>query len=120
MCEKVVVDFPEAWRKNIIEVAHVLGSQPAGRLPVEWGNPREPELPIWLRSEHALQQIIHGCAASSLTEADGRVMLPTLLDDPAASTIVEACLKHQVTLEEDLDEAQPREPVHGYDRELGF
>jgi hypothetical protein len=126
MGEKVVVDFPDAWRKNVIEVPthghqtggyqwddDYLGSQPqrSGR-----SDPRQLDQPVWIRTGHAVREVSDRCAARSLTDEDFVATLQTLAENPAASLIVEACLKHQVTPEELLGEVQGYES--GY--ESGF
>ncbi len=117
MGEKVVVDFPDAWRKNVIEVLaqghhadrHQLGI-PLQRWPDDdWPNPRRLDQPVWIRTGHAVREIAERGGASSLTDEDFVVALQSLAEDPAASLIVEACLKHQVTPEELLGEVQSYE-----------
>jgi hypothetical protein len=63
-----------------------------------------------------VREISDRCGASSLTDEDFVVALQSLAENPAASLIVEACLKHQVTPEELLGEVQISEA--GY--ESGF
>ena len=124
MGEKVVVDFPDAWRKHVVEVvAH--GHQTDGRQlgsllqrwpDDEWPNPRQLDQPVWIRTGRAAREISDRCGASSLTDEDFVVALQALAENPAASLIVEACVKHQVTPEELLGEVQGYES--GY--ESGF
>jgi len=122
MGEKVVVDFPDAWRKHVIEVL-ANGHQADGyhleleRRPANaWPDSRQLDQPVWIRTGHAVREISDRCGASSLTDEDFVVALQSLAENPAASLIVEACLKHQVTPEELLGEVQGYES--GY--ESGF
>ena len=124
MGEKVVVDFPDAWRKHVIEV-QANGRQTDGRQlgsllqrwpDDEWPNPRQLDQPVWIRTGRAAREISDRCGASSLTDEDFVVALQALAENPVASLIVEACLKHQVTPEELLGEVQSYES--GY--ESGF
>jgi len=124
MGEKVVVDFPDAWRKHVIEV-QANGRQTDGRQlgsllqrwpDDEWPNPRQLDQPVWIRTGRAAREISDRCGASSLTDEDFVVALQALAENPAASLIVEACVKHQVTPEELLGEVQGYES--GY--ESGF
>ena len=124
MGEKVVVDFPDAWRKHVIEV-QANGRQTDGRQlgsllqrwpDDEWPNPRQLDQPVWIRTGRAAREISDRCGASSLTDEDFVVALQALAENPVASLIVEACLKHQVTPEELLGEVQGYES--GY--ESGF
>ena len=118
MGEKVVVDFPDAWRTNVVVLAdghHGERRQLAG--PVDEWFPRHVsgslDLPEWLRAERALREITHECAASSLSEEDVLAALQSLTADlaenPAVSLIVATCLKHQVTPDELLGEVQAYE-----------
>ena len=117
MCQKVVVDFPDAWRKNVIEV--LADRRRQGRRPQrqsdQWPDQRHLDLPEWLRAEQALRDITQHCKASSLQEEDCVAALHAMLEDPALSLIVAACLKHQVSPEDILTEVQPSDPAHeGY------
>lgn len=118
MCEKLVVDFPDAWRKNIIEV--LADGHHQGRLPERiqsdyWLDEHRPNLPEWLRAERALRDISHHGQASLLQEEDCEAALRSVIEDPVLNLIIEACLKHQVSPEDILAEVQPSEPAHeGY------
>lgn len=122
MCAKVVVDFPDAWRKNVVEVQperHSLASYHKHILPAQW-EPRDLELPEWMRAEHALREISQRCGASSLQEEDCWLALHSLIEDPTVNVIIAACLKHQVTPEVILAEAQPPERDDEAHRQLAF
>lgn len=108
MCEKVVVDFPDAWRKNVIETKREVRSLSTGSYSGEWES-RQLDLPEYLRAEHALREISARCAASLLIEEDMLAALHSLTDDPAANLIIEACVKHQVTPDDILGEMQQYE-----------
>ena len=112
MCAKVVVDFPDAWRNNVIEQKPKARSLAIGGYAGEWDQ-RKLDLPRWLRAEQALHEISRRCEA----EEDIVAALQALASDPALNLILEACLKHQVTPEELLTEIQPLEPQP---HELGF
>jgi hypothetical protein len=119
MGEKVVVDFPDPWRKHVIEVpAHghqadgrqlgiyqwdddYLGQQPqrSGR-----PDPSQLDLPVWIRTEHAFRDLTRRSAASSVPEEDVQVALQSLAGNPVVNLILEACLKHQVLPDEILGE----------------
>lgn len=118
MGEKVVVDFPDQWRKNVVEVLPVLADghwERGQQLPLERGRRESSALdvPDWLRAEHALREIAVRCKDISLTEEDMMVALhclvESLAENPALDLIVEACLKHQA-LPGDL-----LEQVRGYE-----
>ena len=121
MGEKVVVDFPDAWRNNIKDLAvghQVVGHHAVGRYTGslelthsadEWPGWREPDLPVWVRIERAVREISQQCATQGFSEEDFVAVLRDFAETPAASLIVEGCLKHQVTPEELLGEIQPYE-----------
>ena len=123
MVEKVVVDFPDAWRKNIVEVfadghqAHGhraddlrLGSH---QLQTNRWESRALDIPDWLRASHALREISARCGASSLSEEDCLAALhhlaESLDENPAFSLILAACLRHQVSPQDLLEEVQQYE-----------
>ena len=120
MGELVVVDFPDAWRKNIVEVLahdHQTGGyqwddnylglqrQRSGR-----PDPGQPDLPVWIRTEHAFRDITRHSADSSVLQEDVLVALQSLAGDPVIQLILETCLKHQVLPDEILAELEQSEP----------
>ena len=112
MCRRVVVDFPDAWRKNVIEIPaydYPRGRQPLSR-PDDGFFPRQPDLPYWIRAKAALREITDHCAASGLQEDDLVEALHATVGDPAVVLIVEACLKHQLEPEDLLAESQAYDP----------
>ena len=124
----VVVDFPEAWRQNIVEVLadghqahghqahghswddHHLGSRLLVGSRDEWPGSRQLDLPVWVRTEQALRELTNRFAASSLAEEDLVAALQTAAEDPASSLILDACLKHAVSPDELLGELQIYDP----------
>jgi hypothetical protein len=112
MCEQIVVDFPEAWRKNVIVLPEGQRQRSDDRSDDMW-QPRQPDLPEWMRAGQALRDVSHHCR-----EEDFLIALQSFAEHPALNLIVEACLKHQVTPDDLLEEMQSQGP--GYDREPGF
>lgn len=110
MGQKVVVDFPDAWHKNVVPVAIPLrGRQRSG----PWQDQRRLELPEWLRAEQALREI--QSKDSLLPEGDCVAALHSLIEDPALSLVVTACLNHQVAPEDILREVRSSDPAReGY------
>jgi len=116
MGEKVVVDFPDAWRKNVIEVlapshqvGHYTGSLELTQSADDWPGARQLDLPVWLRIERAVREISQKCADYGFAEDEFVALLRELAENPAANLVVEGCLKHQVTPDELLAEIQPGE-----------
>ena len=124
MGEKVVVDFPDAWRKNVIEVLadchHVHGhpadgyqwddnylgvqSQRSGR-----PDPGKLDQPVWIRTDLALSEIARRCAMSSVPEEACQATLQSLAGNPVVNLILEVCLKHQVLPDAILSELEQYE-----------
>ena len=119
MCAKVVVDFPDSWRKNVIEAKREVRKFDLADQHRRW-DARQLDLPVWIRAEHAFGEITERFTASSLMEEDVLTALQALAGDLAVNLIVEACLKHQVTPDEILEAAQTQEPAWERDYELGF
>ena len=119
MCAKVVVDFPDYWRKNVIEAKREVRKFDLADQHRRW-DARQLDLPVWIRAEHAFGEITERFTASSLMEEDVLTALQALAGDLAVNLIVEACLKHQVTPDEILEAAQTQEPAWERDYELGF
>ena len=111
MCEKVVTDFPDAWRTNVLELKREdrsleLGGQDQGRLSGDWGAPPKLSMPSWMRAEHAFREITGRSGDGSLPEEDLVAALHALTGDPTLNLILEACLNHQVLPEDILGELQ--------------
>ena len=122
MGAKVVVDFPDAWRKNVIEVLadrhRALGHDGDGLhrggllqrgFDDEWPESPALDLPVWSRAKQALQEITEQCGASGLTEEDFLVVLQAFGENPVENIIVEACVRHQVTPDDLLGEVHQAE-----------
>jgi hypothetical protein len=103
LCGKVTVDFPEAWRKNLMDVER---EQPSWAPDSHWGqqDPAEAEYPLCFRLEEALEEIANRCAIIALNDDHWQAVLKTLSTSDASRIIVEACLKHDVTPDELLAE----------------
>ena len=105
MCEKVVVDFPDAWRKNVIETKRAVRTWESRRDRGSW-DPDKLEIPEWLRAGAALRELADRGAGSGLEEDDLLAALQSLIEDPVVNLILETCVKHQVSPDEILGEAQ--------------
>lgn len=100
MCGKVTVDFPDAWRANLVEVERgrqlVDSVDPWGLDAAEWG------VPLCARVEAALEEISQRCAVISLGEEHWLPALKSLSASDASRIIIEACMAHGVTPDEIL------------------
>jgi hypothetical protein len=102
MCGKVTVDFPGAWRANLMEVERDSRSVVSDH---HWGpEPAELGMPLGYRLEEALEEISQRCAVIAVGEKQWQAALQALAASDASQIIVEACLKHDVTPEELLGE----------------
>jgi hypothetical protein len=108
MGEQVGVDFPAVWRQNVIEV-----KREERRRPTDWEQPGEIlmlEVPEWLRTRQALWELADRGTTEGFAEDDLLAALHSVAGHPALNLILETCVKHQVTLEQLLDEAHAYEP----------
>ena len=95
MGEKITVDFPDAWRKNIVEVP---SREPAFHSRHDWGlDQSELDIPHYARLEEALEEIARRCAAGSVTEEQWVAELNALATNDVGQVIIDACLNHGVT-----------------------
>lgn len=104
---KVTVDFPDAWRTNIVDVQT---ERPSWDRDPEWGLDRtELGLSLCARVDEALEEIHRRCEADSVEEEEWMAELSTLAANDISGIIVEACVQHGVTPDELLAEmAQSR------------
>lgn len=96
MGEKVTVDFPEAWRRNVIEVPM---ERPTLFMRQDW-NLETPQMPLRYRVEDALEEIDRHCAGSGMAPESWMECLNSLTSDDLANLIISACLKHGVAPED--------------------
>jgi hypothetical protein len=102
MCGKVTVDFPDAWRANLVDVQT---ERPSWVPDQEPGLERsEPGMSFCFRLEDALEEIHHRCAAQSVDEEQWVAELNALSANNITQIIIEACLKYNVTPDELLGE----------------
>jgi hypothetical protein len=103
MCGKVTMDFPDAWRANLVDVQterQMPGPDDSwGQDQPEWG------VPLCTRVEEALEEISQRCAVISVGEERWLAALEALSASDAGRIIIEACLAHGVTPDEILAEA---------------
>ena len=121
MCEKVVVDFPDAWRENVVYKERQAEERFPQRIQSDtWPDRHHLDLPEWLRVEQALREISHRSKASLLQEEDCVAALQSAIEDPALNLIIAACLKHRVCPEDILAEARSPELPYEVDPRLDF
>ncbi len=108
MCEKITVDFPDAWRKNIVEVKSepVINRGFHDFLP-DWERPKDgPGLPSWMRVEKALLDMARQCEDVGITQREYETMLHALSEDSTTGIIIKACVEHGVTPDLLLEEME--------------
>ena len=98
MGAKVTVDFPDAWRVNIVEVVPERRSLLPER---SWDfESAQPGLRLELRLDDALEEIHRRCATRSVEEEQWLSELSALAGSDVSEIIIEACVKHGVMPEE--------------------
>ncbi len=101
MGEKITLDFPEAWRRNIIEVKTERHGVFAGH---DWGiDQSEIGLPWWDRTEDALGDLSRRCTAAAVSDDQLLAELGAMAANEASNVIIATCLKHNITPDELLD-----------------
>ncbi|MBI3852718.1 MAG: hypothetical protein HY298_20890 [Verrucomicrobia bacterium] len=102
MSAKVTVDFPDAWRTNMVDVQT---ERPSWDRNPQWGLDRSELGPLlYARVDEALEEIHRRCAADSVGEEEWLAELSTLAASEISQIIIEACVKHGVTPDELLVE----------------
>ncbi len=95
---KDILDFPDAWRANIVDVQT---ERPSWQPDTHWGwQQPEMSLPMVTRVDDALEEIHERCAASLVEEDHWMAEVSALAVDEVTQIIVEACVKHGVTPDE--------------------
>jgi hypothetical protein len=106
MCEKVVRDFPEAWRRNVIEVPPPRTFESTGG-HLDW---ERSTAPVWVRAEQALKEIARRAELTGgVDEEEVLASLECLSGNSMEAAIVQACLRHGITPEELLGELRQYE-----------
>lgn len=102
MGAKVTVDFPDAWRANLVEVkTERRSSVPDLRWELEQTDRASSQR---FRLEDALEEIHQRCAALAIPEQQWLAELSRLAADDVSQVIIEACMKHGLSPDELLAE----------------
>jgi hypothetical protein len=103
MGDKVTVDFPEAWRENL--VAAPTEERPSWAWDRQGGSEQEEwATPLIIRVDEALEEIHARCAACSVGEEQWMAELNALSANDLTQVIIKICVKHSVTPDELLAE----------------
>jgi hypothetical protein len=100
MCGKVTVDFPDSWRKNIIETQREPHHSKTER---RWDLDEPAAWPLMQRLDAAVEDISRSCEFSSIADDQCIAALTMLANGETERVIVEACVKHGVTPDEILE-----------------
>jgi hypothetical protein len=112
MCEKVTVDFPDAWRDHLVETRKEEHPLSADRF---WGREEEGlQVPLRLRLDDALEEISQRCAVLAIHEDHWLRELQSLTEDDVNQILVAACIRHGVTPEDLLAGASSSLPEHNW------
>jgi hypothetical protein len=98
MGEKVTVDFPDAWRANLI-LEIVERPSRNSDLAMAFDQTDWP-MPSLGRVDEALEEIHHRCVARAIEEEQWLATLSALSGDAVSQIIIEACLKHEISPDE--------------------
>lgn len=98
MCARVTVDFPDAWRANLIESKTAPLSLVAGRSR-DWDQD-ELQIPLEIRLDDAMEDISRRCAILSVNEDQWFQELQKLAAGEVDQIIIAACIKHGVSPED--------------------
>jgi hypothetical protein len=108
MCGKVTVDFPDAWRMNLVEnktEQHLLA--PSQQWGLDEGDLR---VPLEFRLDDALEEIGHRCAVMGVQDEQWLAELNTLTSGDVCQVIIAACIKYEVAPEDLLVSASQTLP----------
>ncbi|MGZ4961685.1 MAG: hypothetical protein ACXWC8_03930 [Limisphaerales bacterium] len=97
MCEKVEVQFLNAWRKNVMEVKSRDLPTRSELASADEFTMRSYEPPAWVRVGMAQRLIEHEFAAARIHEEEYVGALQHLNEDVPSRIIIEACLEHAVS-----------------------
>ena len=106
MGAKVTVDFPDAWRTNLVEVREERRERRDVVHTPRW-QLELPELdhqPYRFRLDDALEDIHQRCGSSGITEQQWLAELGRLAADDVCHVIIDACLHHGIMPDELLAE----------------
>jgi hypothetical protein len=123
MCEPSEVEFPQAWKDNIIEIRPVTptypvtpyfsASSPAGSNGTTHGVTHVPSVyspdhdPVWQRTRRAWSEILFHCVVHEIAPEDIESAIGDLaLKDFAPNVVVMACRHHKVD-PDDLEREMP-------------
>lgn len=101
MCEKIEIDFPDAWRANVVEVEK---KRPTRRSEHHAWDPFEMEVPPYECAEGALEEIAHRCAGMQVKEDEWVEELKALSEGSIRQIIIESCLRNGLTPKEIIAE----------------
>jgi hypothetical protein len=102
MGEKITVDFPDAWRTNLVELREE--RRELVRSPRWELEPKELGLHRGFRVDDALADIHRHCEARGIPEQQWLAELGQLAADDVSGIIIETCIAHGVSPDELLAE----------------
>jgi hypothetical protein len=98
MGRRVTLDFPDAWRANLVEVAVTKSVLVPSH---DWGLGQEDLLfPGTYRLEEAIEEINRRCRAHAIRPDQWLAELDAIAASDASQFIIQACLRHGVSPEE--------------------
>lgn len=118
MCEPSVVEFPQAWRENIVEIKPVTPTVTPYVSPGSSSHTHIPSLyspggePAWQRARRAWREILFKCVEHEIDPADLEETITDLaLTNFAPNIVCMACHHHKVD-PDDLERDMPSSLEH--------
>ncbi len=102
MCQRVTVDFPDAWRANLVEVQRERITREEQEFLMPFA--RQPEVGYGICVERTIEDIMHQGELAAITEPEFVATLEELCDHPASRIILRTCFEHGIQPEDLLEE----------------
>jgi hypothetical protein len=122
MCEPSSVEFPQAWRENIVEIKVVVPYTTPYTHPIPIGGTHQSSYtpstyspegePSWRRAQRAWKEILHKCVERDIEADDVMEAVTDLaLTDFAYNIVAMACRHHRVD-PDDIEREMPANVEH--------
>ncbi len=110
MCQRITVEFPDAWRKNLVE------SKGESRLAITHWDHDEIHMPVKGRVDKALDDIAYEFALMRVEDQEWLSELGQLSTNEISQVIFSACCKYEVAPEDVLRLAKSSQADDLFDR----
>jgi hypothetical protein len=107
MCQKVVVDFPDEWRKNVIELKRERKPERKNGFDGLWDHEFQVSPPAWARARDALGDLERDGRINGYADEDIIQALTLLGNDSVERAVLYACVENRILPEDLLGEIEP-------------